>query len=155
MAAERSPFSLKGTEMKLTFLTPERKILVDQPIESVVVPAFRGEIDIREGHAPLMTTLQVGIMKWKNKTGPDANKEQKAVVTWGYCEVSPESIRVLADIVDFPDEIDASQAKQSLASAQKTLLEKTLSDKDREEAQRDFARASSQLQLLKDLGRAN
>lgn len=139
--------------MNLTFVTPERKILVNQPVDSVVVPAFRGEIDIREGHAPLMTTLQVGIMKWKNKSGPDANKEQKAVVSWGYCEVSPEGVRVLADIVDFADEIDATQAKQNLANAQKTMVEKTLSDKDREEAQRDFARASAQLQLLKDLGR--
>jgi F-type H+-transporting ATPase subunit epsilon len=139
--------------MNLTFVTPEKKILVNQPVESVVVPAFRGEIDIREGHAPLMTTMQVGIMRWKNKGGADAHKEQKAVVSWGYCEVSPDGVKVLADIVDFPDEIDATTAKQTLINIEKTMVQQTLSDKDLEEAQRERDRMNAQLQLLKELGR--
>lgn len=139
--------------MNLTFVTPEKKILVGQPVESVVVPAFRGEIDIRTGHAPLMTTLNVGIMRWKNKTGPEAHKEQKAVVTWGYCEVSPDGIKVLADIVDFADEIDAAEAKQNMVILERQLVQQTMTDKDREETQKELARMNSQLQLLKELGR--
>lgn len=138
--------------MNLTFVTPEKKILVNHPVESVVVPAFRGELDIRVGHAPLMTTMQVGIMRWKSK-GTDTHKEQKAVVSWGYCEVSPDGVKVLADIVDFPDEIDAAQAKQTLAQMEKALVQQTLSDKDREEARRERDRMNAQLQLLKELGR--
>ncbi|MFN7906379.1 MAG: ATP synthase F1 subunit epsilon [Pseudobdellovibrionaceae bacterium] len=141
--------------MNLTFVTPEKKILVNHAVESVVVPGFRGELDLREGHAPLMTTLKVGIMRWKNKSGVDANKVQKAVVTWGYCEVSPDGVKVLADIVDFPEEIDAAAAKQGLINAEKKLVQQTLSDKDREETQKEMARMNAQLQLLKEIGRGS
>ncbi len=139
--------------MNLTFVTPEKKILVNQPVESVVVPGFRGELDIRQGHAPLMTTMKAGVMRWKAKSGVDAGKEQKAVVTWGYCEVSPDGVKVLADIVDFPDEIDAAEAKQNLQSAEKKLASQSLSEAEFENLEKEVARMNSQLQLMKELGK--
>ncbi|MFN9067439.1 MAG: F0F1 ATP synthase subunit epsilon, partial [Bdellovibrionales bacterium] len=53
--------------MKLSLFTPEKKIVADQEVEDVLVPAFRGELHILNGHAPLMTKLTTGIMKWKFK----------------------------------------------------------------------------------------
>ena len=52
---------------KLTIVTPEKRILVGQEVEEVTVPAFKGELNILPGHAPLMTTLETGVMKWKLK----------------------------------------------------------------------------------------
>ena len=47
----------------LTLVTPEKKLLTDVEIEEIIVPAFRGELNILPGHAPLMSTLGIGLLR--------------------------------------------------------------------------------------------
>ena len=93
---------------KLTIVTPEKRLLLNQEVEEVTVPAFKGELNILPGHAPLITTLETGVMKWKLKG--DA-KQFQAVISWGYCQVSPEGVNILSDIADLPEEIDVDGAE--------------------------------------------
>jgi ATP synthase, F1 epsilon subunit (delta in mitochondria) len=129
---------------KLTIVTPEKRLLVDQEVEEVTVPAFKGELNILPGHAPLITTLETGVMKWKLK---GEAKQAAAVISWGYCQVSPEGVNILADIADLPEEIDAEAKKQFLAEADKKILNDSLDDVEWTSLQRDIARARAALEV--------
>jgi F-type H+-transporting ATPase subunit epsilon len=104
--------------MRLTLLTPQRKILDGETIEELFVPGHRGQLDILEGHANLLTTLDPGIMKWK--TGESWSS---AVVTSGMLEVFNGHATIAADIVEFKSEINLARAKTAESKARKKLEE--------------------------------
>ncbi len=131
---------------KLSLLTPDKKIFVDHEIEDVRVPAFRGELDILPGHAPLITTLSTGVLRWRLK-GETAYKT--VIVSWGYCEVHPEGVDILADIVDLPEEINIEEDKAIIAASEKKLLIETLDDQQWNETQRDISRARAHLDVAR------
>ena len=81
--------------LKLNVLTPERKAVVDLDVTQVTVPAYSGEMTILPGHAPLVTTLGTGIIKYK----VGADKMYKALISSGYCEVTPTGVNVLAEFM--------------------------------------------------------
>ena len=129
---------------KLTIVTPEKRLLLNQDVEEVTVPAFKGELNILPGHAPLITTLETGVMKWKLKG--DA-KQSQAVISWGYCQVSPEGVNILADIADLPEEIDVDAKKQLLNDSEKKLANETLTDEEWSQVQREIARARADIEI--------
>ncbi len=93
--------------LKLTLVTPEKKLLTDTEVEEVFVPGFKGELNILPGHAPLMTTLSTGVLRYRLK----ASAELKSiVVSWGYCEVNPEGVLVLAETAERAEDIDQERA---------------------------------------------
>ncbi len=110
---------------KLTVVTPEKKIVTNQEISEVTVPAFRGELNILPGHAPLITILGTGALRWKF-VGSDV--VHRAVVSGGYCQVSPEGVNVLGTVADLPEEVDAAAKTQFIADADKKLLNNTMTD---------------------------
>lgn len=129
---------------KLTIVTPEKRILVGQEVEEVTVPAFKGELNILPGHAPLITTLETGVMKWKLK-GKDL--QQLAVISWGYCQVSPEGVNILANIADLPEEIDLEMTKTQLAESEKRVMNELITDEDWAEFQREWAHARAKIDV--------
>ena len=129
---------------KLTIVTPEKRLLLNQEVEEVTVPAFKGELNILPGHAPLITTLETGVMKWKLKG--DA-KQFQAVISWGYCQVSPEGVNILSDIADLPEEIDVDAKKQLLNDSEKKLASETLTDEEWSLLQRDIARSRADIEI--------
>lgn len=131
---------------KLTLLTPDKKIFVDHEIEDVRVPADRGELDILPGHAPLITTLSTGVMRWRLK-GETAYKA--VVVSWGYCEVHPDGVDILADIVDLPEDINAVKDTTMIAEGEQKLLNEMLDEPQWAEVQRDIARARAHLEVVR------
>src|SRR3989344_9077967 len=104
---------------KLNVLTPERKAVFDQEITEVTVTSYSGEMTILPGHAPLITTLGTGLLKYKLK---GQEKTFRAVVSWGYCEVSPGAVNVLAEFMQTPEEIVVESAQTSLLAAEKKLV---------------------------------
>ncbi len=132
--------------MKLNVLTPERKAVADLEITEVTVPAYSGEMTILAGHSPLITTLGTGILKYKVK-GQD--KLHKAVISWGYCEVAPESVNVLAEFVQTPEEVVVEKAQTSLQVAEKKLVNEILTDHDYEVAMNEVAKARAAMDLVK------
>lgn len=131
---------------KLNLLTPERKAVYDQEITEVTVPASSGEITILPGHASLITTLGTGVMKYKIK-GND--RTQKAMISWGYCEVVPGEVNVLAEFMQTEDEVVVADAQSSLNKAEKKLATESLSDLDYELTMNEAAKARSSMDLLK------
>lgn len=131
--------------MKFTFLTPEKKIQFDQDVEMVVVPAERGELQILAGHAPLVTTLMTGVMRWKLSS---EELTKSAVVSWGYCQVYPGGIRVLADLVEFKEELSQEKSLRLLSEANSKLGNVFMDDETWDSVQRDASRARAELQLI-------
>lgn len=110
--------------MKLTLVTPEKRVLLGQEVTEVTLPAFKGELNILPGHEPLVTTLVPGIIHYKTAEGVNV----AASISWGYCNISPEGVNVLAETVEVASEIDYKTAKEDLAQAQKRMLTETLDD---------------------------
>lgn len=129
---------------KLTIVTPERRLLVNQEVDEVTVPGFKGELNILPGHAPLITTLETGVMKWKLK---GKEKQDQAVISWGYCQVSPEGVNVLANIADIPEEIDLQATKESLTQLEKRIMNELIPEQDWKEFQREWAHARAKLEV--------
>ncbi len=128
----------------LTIVTPEKRLLINQEIEEMTIPAFKGELNILPGHAPMITTLETGVMKWRLK---GQEKQFQAVISWGYCQVSSEGVNVLANIADLPEEIDVEETKQFLSETEKKAMNELIPDEDWEQFQREWARARAKLEI--------
>lgn len=131
---------------KLNVLTPERKAVFDQEVTEVSVPAHSGEMTILPGHAPMITTLGTGILRYKAK---NQEKAFKAVISWGYCEVSPEGVNVLAEFLQTPEETTTEAAQSELQAAEKKLMTEVLSDAEYATAMNEAEKARAAIALVK------
>jgi F-type H+-transporting ATPase subunit epsilon len=103
------------SKLHLNVVTRERRIL-DVEADEVVLPASDGEIGILPGHTPLLTTLRIGQMRYRS--GGTVNR---LVLSWGFAEVLPDRVIVLAERGMLPTEIDASAAESDRVAAEKEL----------------------------------
>lgn len=127
---------------KFTFVTPEKKIVSDLEIEEVILPAYRGELDILPGHAPLITTLDVGLVRYRPK---GSNVFESAVVSWGFCEVDPKGVSILAETAETLEEINQERAQKALQEAQARLVDPTLEPDQIKKFQRKIDRARARI----------
>ncbi len=105
------------TQFRLTVVTRERKI-VDTDAVEVVLPAYDGEIGVLPGHTPLLALLKVGVMRYRTN-----GTQQSLVLSWGFAEILPERVIVMAETARLPQEIDAAAA-----DAERIKLERELAD---------------------------
>ena len=105
------------TKLHLTIVTRERKI-VETDVDEVELPATDGEIGILPGHTPLLAMLRIGQMKYR--TGTTLNR---LVLTWGFAEVLPDRVIVMAEAARLPEEIDAAAAERERAEAERMLAD--------------------------------
>ncbi len=92
--------------LTLTLVTPERAVLDGVPCETVTLPAEGGEIGVLPGHVPLVTLLGIGVVGYR------LGREGGAIaVRGGFAEVSPDRVRILADLAASGDEVDAQKAR--------------------------------------------
>jgi F-type H+-transporting ATPase subunit epsilon len=131
---------------KLNLLTPERKAVFDQDVLEVTVPAYSGEMTILPGHSPMITTLGTGILKYKIK-GQD--KPTKAVISWGYCEVTTEGVNVLAEFMQTPEEVVVMDEQTTLQTAEKKLVTEVLTDTDFDYEVNEVAKARAAIDMVK------
>lgn len=131
----------------LTLVTPEKKLVAGQEIEEVYVPAFRGELNILPGHAPLMTTLTTGVLRYRLK---GENQKHPVAISWGYCQVSPTGVNVLAETAERPEEIDLPRAVDAKSRAEQALASAELTPDDLAKYQNKIARSL----VREDVGRS-
>jgi len=130
---------------KLTLVTPQKKLLSDVEVEEIVVHADRGELNILPGHAPLMTTLRAGIFRVRLK---GQSEWKSAAISWGYCEVSPNGVSVLADTAEWPEEINKKRAEEQYHLAQTRLQDAGLSPEEYAMVQNKTLKESARLTLI-------
>jgi F-type H+-transporting ATPase subunit epsilon len=129
---------------KLSLVTPRKKLLTDVEVEEVIVPAFRGQLDILPGHAPLVSTLTSGILRVREKGSANF---KSAAISWGYLEVSPTGVVVLAETAEWKEEVDKERAKKELAQAQSRLQQAGLSPDDYVLARKKIAKEQARLDI--------
>lgn len=133
---------------KLTLVTPNKKLLTDVEVDEVIVPAHNGQLDILPGHAPLVSTLKAGVLKVRLK---GESKMKSAAISWGYMEVNPLGVIVLADHADWPEQVDKNQTQKDYDLAQERLQEAGLSIDDKILAQRQLDLQKARLDLFDTL----
>lgn len=127
--------------MRLDIVTPEKKAFSDE-IDSVVVPGAEGEMGILKSHAPIVTTLQPGELRYM-KNG----EETSLAIGTGIVEVSNDRVSVLTDMALGVSEIDEDAVEKAIERAQKAMTEKDLLPEDHAAAMVIMQKSLAQLHI--------
>ena len=100
---------------QLEIVTPEKKV-VETTAEEVQIPGKNGYLGILPGHAPLITELAVGEITFRENS-----TEQQLAVAWGFAEVLPDKVTILAETAERPSEIDVDRARKAKERAEQRL----------------------------------
>lgn len=131
-------------KLQLSIVTPER-LVVNEEVDQVNVPGIEGDLGILYDHAPILTTMRPGRFSYE-VVSEKGKKDIHMIVSGGYLEVTDNRVIVLAEAVEFLDEIDKERAKASLVKAEELLSSENLSDDDFTEAQQKLFRAIARLE---------
>jgi len=104
--------------LTVRLVSPDR-MLLDATAESVELPSASGYLEALYGAAPLLAELGAGEVRLHGGTSGD----QKFFVAWGFVEVLPERVTILAETALKPDEIDKAEAKQQFETGEKMWQE--------------------------------
>src|ERR1700746_20271 len=96
---------------KLEIVTPEKKV-VDTAAEEVQIPGRNGYLGVLPGHAPLITELGAGELTYRSGA-----QTHHFSLAWGFAEVLPDRVTILAESVERSAEIDVPRAQRSLNDA--------------------------------------
>jgi F-type H+-transporting ATPase subunit epsilon len=103
------------TKIQLIIVTPERS-LVSGPVDYVTLPGEEGYLGVLPGHTPLLTSLKIGEIQYR------AGSVVKSLfVSWGFVEILPGRVTVLADVAEAPEDIDLAAATEARDQAEKTM----------------------------------
>jgi len=131
-------------KLQLSIVTPERLVL-DEDVDQVNVPGVEGDLGILCDHAPVLTTMRPGRFSYE-LSGEKGREAIHMIVSGGYLEVTDNRVIVLAEAVEFLDEIDKERAKASLMKAEEALSNTDLSDDEFIETQNRLFRAIARLE---------
>src|ERR1700693_5882938 len=104
--------------LTVRLVTPDR-LLLDATAEAVELPSMSGYLEALYGAAPLLAELGAGEVRLHGGTSGD----QKFFVAWGFLEVLPERVTILAETALRPNEIDLAEAEQELHQGEKMWRE--------------------------------
>jgi F-type H+-transporting ATPase subunit epsilon len=117
---------------QLEIVTPSR-LLVKDAAEEAQIPALGGYLGILPGHAPLITELAVGAITYRA-----GGVGHTLSVAWGFAEVLPDKVTILAEAAERPQEIDIERAQKARDRAEQRLKSN--------DPQVDYTRAEDALQ---------
>ena len=109
--------------MTIDIVTPLGRIFEGE-IKEATFPGVEGEFGVLEGHSPLMTNLKPGVISIKKANG----KEEMIAINWGYVNVNPDKISVLADGAVPIKGSDENEIASSIQKAKDLLKQATDSD---------------------------
>ncbi len=104
--------------LTVRLVTPDR-LLLDATADAVELPAITGYMEALYGAAPLLAELGAGEVRLHG----GSSGEQRFFVAWGFVEVLPERVTILAETALKPEEIDTVEARQELQEGEKLWSE--------------------------------
>ena len=125
------------TKLTLEIVTPDRSVVTEQ-VDEVQLPGSEGYFGVLPGHTPLLAALQVGEMWYRV-----GQEKYFLAVAFGFAEVLPDRVTVLAHVAERAQDIDQERAERALKRAQERL------SKSPAPADIDFERA--RVALMKSL----
>jgi len=122
----------------LQVVSPDRSLVNEQHVDEVEIPGADGYFGVLPGHTPLLATLQVGTLWYRQ-----GQEKHYLAIAFGFAEVQPERVTVLAQIAERAGDVDVSRAEAAKRRAEGRLAKPS--------ADLDFDRA--RVALLKSLMR--
>lgn len=127
-------------KLLLEIVTPQGLVFSEE-VDEVTAAGSEGEFGVLPGHVPFVTTLKIGMLTCK--TG---NENKFFFVNWGYAEIGPEKVLVLADSAERSEEIDVERAKAAMKRAEERM--KKAEEIDFHRAEAALERAVTRIQLV-------
>jgi F-type H+-transporting ATPase subunit epsilon len=127
--------------LTLELATPTRMV-VAEAVDEVVIPGSQGYFGVLPGHAPLLATLGIGELTYRN-----GREERHVAVAGGFAEVRNDKVIVLADAAELPGEIDRARAERARDRAEQRLSGRSQDEIDYARAAAALARALIRLQV--------
>ena len=128
--------------IQLRIITPER-IFYEGVADMVEFNTTEGEIGVLPGHIPLTVIVKPGILHIY-----EAEEEKIAALHAGFAEILPDKVTILAEIVEWPGEIDENRAEAALQRARERLESKT-PETDIARAETALLRAAARIEAIK------
>jgi len=129
------------TKLTLEIVTPDRA-LVNEQVDEVELPGSEGYFGVLPGHSPLLASLQVGELWYRI-----GNEKHYLSVSFGFVEVLPEHVTVLARIAEKAQDIDVARAEAAKKRAEERVAASPRSDIDFERARVALMKSLIRLQV--------
>ena len=127
----------------LEVVTPDKSV-VSEEAQIVAAPGTHGEFGVLIGHTSFLTTLKVGMLRYKDKAGT----ERVVFVSGGFSEILPNKVTVLAESADRRRDIDIERAQAAVKRAEQRMAEaRTREDIDSRRAQASLQRAIAKIRI--------
>jgi F-type H+-transporting ATPase subunit epsilon len=131
------------TKLTLEVVTPEG-LLLREVVDEVIAPGALGYFGVRPGHTPFLSTLGVGELTYRQ-----GSERRHLACFWGFCEVLPDRVNVLAEVGERAEDIDAARAEQARSRAEERM--KSIKDEaGYAEAHLDYMRAVTRLAVARN-----
>jgi F-type H+-transporting ATPase subunit epsilon len=131
------------TKLTLEIVTPDRSVVTEQ-VDEVQLPGSEGYFGVLPGHTPLLAALQVGEMWYRL-----GQEKHFLVIAFGFAEVLPERVTVLAHVAERAQDIDRERAERALKRAEERLSKgPSQSDIDFERARVAMMKSLMRLQVV-------
>jgi F-type H+-transporting ATPase subunit epsilon len=105
------------TKLTLEIVTPDRALLREE-VDEVVVPGSQGEFGVLPGHTPLLSTLKIGELWYRQ-----GQEKHYLAIAFGFVEVLPDRVTVLAQVGERAQEIDIQRAERAKQRAEQRLAQ--------------------------------
>jgi F-type H+-transporting ATPase subunit epsilon len=128
------------TSITLDMVTPDRA-LVSQQVDEVELPGADGYFGVLPGHTPLLASLQVGEMWYRI-----GQEKHYLAIAFGFAEVLPDRVTVLAQIAERAEDIDIARAESAKQRAEQRVT-RPQPDMDFERARVALVKALTRLQV--------
>jgi F-type H+-transporting ATPase subunit epsilon len=135
------------TEIQLKIVSAERS-LVDEKVDEVEIPGSDGYFGVLPGHTQLLALLGAGELWYRQ-----GQEKRYLSIAFGFAEVQPEQVTILAEVAERPDEIDVPRAEAARRRAEERLA-KPVIDMDAERARIALLKSLIRLQVASRAGRA-
>ena len=132
--------------LQIRVIAPDQ-IVWDANAEEIILPSSTGQLGILTGHIPLLTALDVGVMRVKIN-----NEWQPIVLLGGFAEVDNNNITILVNGAETIEEIDTNKVQDNLQKATQILAE-AKTNKDKIEATQELRKARARIQAVNVLNK--
>ena len=136
------------THIQLQIVSADRS-LVNETVDEVEIPGYDGYFGVLPGHTPLLALLQVGELWYRQ-----GQEKHYLSIAFGFAEVLPDRVTILAQIAEKADEIDLARAEAAKKRAEERMARPT-ADIDFERARIAMMKSLIRLQVAGIVARAN
>jgi F-type H+-transporting ATPase subunit epsilon len=133
----------------LVVVAPD-KLLLSRQVDEVIAPGVEGEFGVLPGHAHFLTTLKIGELRYRID-----DQTHYMSVLWGFAEVTPTKVTVLAEIAEKAEDIDVERAQAAVEKAERQLQAGGLLPSDVEAVRVSLEKARLRKKIAERAGRSH